>query len=494
MDIAQYLSSDAYQQMEMCVLGKIVGYQSNRILDDAIRMGLLSEMLINPIAQDVYQCLQSMAEREIVPDYIYLTKEIDALHKYDKKAVTGYLTSCLSLAEQTADYAGYVSSMIEGYANRCAVDTLNELLVNHADMNTIVNTVANLGQTFESKLKGIGATNPEDDYQRFIASYRNARESGGAVLPTGITGFDEMLGGGLPVGAMTVICARTGEGKSALMLNIATRLAQKYIPVLYITVEMTREAIWARRCATLSNMKYSSFSTKAQSLTDEENVVVEKVADSLRDKPFYMNPNEVVTVSDIYRQAMSIDGLRAIFVDYLQIIKPESGGMDEVVGISNVSHALRSLAIRLNIPLVTAAQFNRGVGGKDIDGNPVRPTMRNLKGSSAIEQDAHAVIIASRDDYDNTDNAVARTNKMRCVVHKNRTGIQYAECVLDCKMGTNSFWDSENGQSQWDLVEFSTLSDMEKQKVEQDDMRSRATYSQSYYAPPKNKYNEDLPF
>lgn len=80
-------------------------------------------------------------------------------------------------------------------------------------------------------------------------------------------------------------------------------------------------------------------------------------------------------------------GLDLIIVDYLQLLEPgrRTGTRTEAVGI--VSRALKSLALELGIPVLTASQLNRASERND------EPLLSDLRESGSIEQDSDAVLL-----------------------------------------------------------------------------------------------------
>lgn len=59
------------------------------------------------------------------------------------------------------------------------------------------------------------------------------------VISTGIAGLDTMMGGGVGVAELTLVCGYTGTGKSAFAQQIAVNAAQAGTKVMYIAGEMT---------------------------------------------------------------------------------------------------------------------------------------------------------------------------------------------------------------------------------------------------------------
>ena len=102
---------------------------------------------------------------------------------------------------------------------------------------------------------------------------------------------------------------------------------------------------------------------------------------------------------DIRRMALRIRarcGLDMIVVDYLQLLDAgqKTSNRSEAVGV--VTRALKSLAMELKIPILTASQLNRASERNDA------PRLSDLRESGSIEQDADAVLLLhAPDDKDN---------------------------------------------------------------------------------------------
>src|SRR5512137_2578402 len=63
-----------------------------------------------------------------------------------------------------------------------------------------------------------------------------------AKCPTGITGLDEITGGGLPLGRPTLVCGGTGCGKTLLAMEFLLRGATQFNePGVYMSFEERSE-------------------------------------------------------------------------------------------------------------------------------------------------------------------------------------------------------------------------------------------------------------
>lgn len=206
-------------------------------------------------------------------------------------------------------------------------------------------------------------------------------------IATGFGYLDESFGG-FQARRLYVIGGRPSDGKSALLLNFATHCGIKgKIHVGMISAESAREEIYTRLYASLGKMDGRHLVRGPFSKDDQYKImsITSDLTDAnsihLWDKP---NPQfrEVVSVSRHMKAAM---GVKAIFVDYLQLIRWQ-GLSDRTEIAGNVSMGLKALARELDIPVIVAAQLRRDDEGK-------RPHLGSFQWASQLEQDADVAIL-----------------------------------------------------------------------------------------------------
>jgi DNA repair protein RadA/Sms len=108
--------------------------------------------------------------------------------------------------------------------------------------NTLVETAAEpAGKAGAHRFSGIGGSSP-------VVELSEVDAKDFPRLPTLIGEFDRVLGGGLVEGGVVLIGGDPGIGKSTLLLQAASRLAEQ-VPVLYVTGEESAQqvALRARR-------------------------------------------------------------------------------------------------------------------------------------------------------------------------------------------------------------------------------------------------------
>ncbi|MFR2694164.1 MAG: DnaB-like helicase C-terminal domain-containing protein [Enterocloster bolteae] len=98
----------------------------------------------------------------------------------------------------------------------------------------------------------------------------------------------------------------------------------------------------------------------------------------------------VKSVGEIRRECQHM-GADCIIIDYLQLIKAERHYANRASEVgSDISKAIKSLAMELNRPIIVLSQLNRE---HQKDGRQKEPTMSELRESGDIEQDASVVML-----------------------------------------------------------------------------------------------------
>ena len=109
-------------------------------------------------------------------------------------------------------------------------------------------------------------------------------------------------------------------------------------------------------------------------------------------------------------------GLRAIFIDYLQLMHIEGSKPEEqrIGELTEITRSTKLLAKELDVPVILLSQLNRGVEYR----NNKRPMLPDLRECGSIEQDSDIVAFVYRDNY-YTD---AEDKTLEVIVRKNRSG------------------------------------------------------------------------
>ncbi len=207
---------------------------------------------------------------------------------------------------------------------------------------------------------------------------------------------------GLQFGEQTVIGARPSQGKTALSLNLVTHACFKNrVPTLFVTLEMSVAALMARMASSWTGIPMKV--VKKGSYTDRDfakfasfNVMASKAPLWTIDAVGGIGLNQLCAS---IRRRVRKDKIKLVIIDYLQKVKPSEKQEKRTYEVAEVSMALKALAVKTGVCMVTLAQLNRE---SEKDKNPRPPRLSDLADSGQIERDADTVALIHRNRSDTT--------------------------------------------------------------------------------------------
>jgi replicative DNA helicase len=181
-------------------------------------------------------------------------------------------------------------------------------------------------------------------------------------LTTGIHLLDKALNG-LKPGTLTVLAARAKEGKSTLLMNIASHIAYDLgLPILYIDTEMRTVEVRTRLLSHISSVPERSIQTGKWIANDSYTRRVDAAMDKVERGQMlhrYYPGYSIDGLVSLARKYHAREGVAAIFFDYIKMPETNSRDAKETQILGQVATALKDLAGTLNIPVITAAQMKR---------------------------------------------------------------------------------------------------------------------------------------
>ena len=188
---------------------------------------------------------------------------------------------------------------------------------------------------------------------------------------------------GLRKGEVTTVAAGPGQGKSAMAWHIGRTAAQRGFRVALISLEMSEEQYGIRALSSLTGIPMERI-VAAKGLTAEQWTAIGDAMNAAR-LPFCIT-TRIGTVEQARREAMRMEKLDLLIIDYLQIMDTARRIDNEHLRISAITRQLKTLARELGIPIIMLSQFKRLPAGQ-------RPTLSDLKESGSIENDSDNVIL-----------------------------------------------------------------------------------------------------
>ena len=228
--------------------------------------------------------------------------------------------------------------------------------------------------------------------------------------------LNEIIGGFRP-GALYIIGARPGVGKTIVGLQIAWELS-KTGPVSFHSLEMGKHELYNRIVASQAEVYLGSI--EKGNLKEWEWERILKVRTDIQSHKLAIHDKSGQNLMQIRAQANSVKGtgqLKAVVVDYLGLIQDTEKGRKRYEMITDISIGLKNLARDLGVPVIALAQLNRGPDQR----KDSEPDMADLRDSGGIEQDADVVILLHRKQTEDDVNEWTKS-QMIMKVAKNRHG------------------------------------------------------------------------
>jgi len=267
-------------------------------------------------------------------------------------------------------------------------------------------------------------------------------------IMTGFNRLDQNLGGGLYPG-LYVLGAISSLGKTALALQVADRIAEQGLEVLFFSLEMGRYEMTCRSLArvlfeqngnrdiTTGNIlktNYQGMDLYSQSYFKEametyKNGPAKHL--TLKEGNFDLDIN---MLKQQVSEHINRTGQRpVIFIDYLQVLRPIDLKMTEKQHIDLTIVELKRISRDLDVPVIAISSFNRANYKTDV-------AFEAFKESGAIEYTADVVLAMQLRKNENDDVSEVKNREPRplqLVLLKNRRGRAYEVIELD-------YWPKQN--------------------------------------------------
>jgi hypothetical protein len=208
------------------------------------------------------------------------------------------------------------------------------------------------------------------DYWEDIEARIERMKSPDQVIPTGNRTLDQYIGGGWRRKMIAIFGAATNVGKTLILGDISKNLVEQGYNGLYITLEINEDILANRIDANISNIEMKDLSTSPDTLMKD--LLQRKQMAEAAGKPFgrliikefppaTMTANQLLAL--IKDLNIKKNGFKPDFivVDYLGLMVPNGKGFsDNTYGkLKTVAEELRSVAVKMNVPIFSAVQVNR---------------------------------------------------------------------------------------------------------------------------------------
>lgn len=198
--------------------------------------------------------------------------------------------------------------------------------------------------------------------------------------------------GGFRPGAVYVVAARPGMGKTVVGAQIAAQLAEGGV-VAFSSLEMTADELVTRFIS--ERLSINVGRVKDSRMTERDWSVFEKGRDRLESLRIAVDDRSGIAVSDVRgfaRSAARTGKLAGVVVDYMQLMTSRQK-MDRHLQVAEFSRQLKIMAKDFQVPVIALSQLNRNSEQTALG----IPKLSDLRESGAIEQDADVVMLLRRE-------------------------------------------------------------------------------------------------
>lgn len=235
------------------------------------------------------------------------------------------------------------------------------------------------------------------------------------------TGYDRLndYTSGLKGGEMVIVAGRPGMGKTSFALNLAANIARTDNAILFFSLEMPKEQLVQRIIASECGVNSQNLMTGRME-PPELKRLWEKI-DRVNKLPIYIDDAAFLTIPSLRSKTKKLISkgvkIKAIFIDYLQLMNSSIKDDSRVRQIEDISRNIKLFAKDMDVPIIALAQLSRKVeerSGKKI------PMLSDLRDSGSIEQDADLVMFVHREEM--YDKNTERRGTAEIYLEKNRHG------------------------------------------------------------------------
>lgn len=350
----------------------------------------------------IFNAIKNLHDSRTPIDITTIKDELDK----DKKLNTvglDYLTDVIDSVVTTANLDFYIKIIRDYAIRRNLIETATDIInTTYEDEN-----ITTLLDTAEKNILNVVRARSAGSFMPIQEVLRNAQAKLEELaknkrtitgLETGFPDFDKITTG-LHGGEMIILAARPGMGKTALALNMASFAAMHTKKAVAIfNLEMSAEMLVNRMIASVGQI--DSYKLQTGNMLEKDWQRYNEALSQLSETNIFIEDNVSVTAQDIRakcrRLANSETGLGLVVIDYLQLINSGSRRVESrQVEVSEISRALKTMAVELDVPVIALAQLSRSAEKRESN----QPMLSDLRESGSLEQDADMVLFINRRDY-----------------------------------------------------------------------------------------------
>lgn len=421
---------------EQSVLGAM--FLTKKALQKALELLDGSEFYSDNHAK-IFECIKSLDAKGSIVDITTVANELSNRNWLKQVGDIEYLTEIIESVPSAAGIDEYIKIVEDKAILRRLIDEATSIIT---DSYNTSNNIGEVIETAEKKIfevsKSLRSTefkSIQDVLYKTQADIEKLSENKGDItgIPTGYYELDKLTSGFHPH-ELIIVAARPGMGKTAIALNFVTNIAiNSKKTIALFNMEMGAEQLATRMLSSVGQIEGSKLKTGNLEHSDWKRL--NEAISRLSNTKIFIDDTAGQTVGEIRSKcrklATSPDGLDLVLIDYLTLIQGTSkNGANRQQEVADISRALKTMAMELNVPVIALSQLSRGIEQR-VD---KKPMLSDLRESGAIEQDADIVAFLHCTDEERE----KQNSLMEFVIRKHRNG-PLADVPLIFQRATSTF-------------------------------------------------------
>jgi replicative DNA helicase len=412
---------------ERSVLGSLL--RDNEVINDVVPL-LHLDHFYSDAHRKIYEAIRHLYDAAQKVDTVLLAEELNRRGQIDDIGSYGYLAELWDAAPTAANAVHYAKIVRDKAVLRYLIHTSTEVLRDAYDQSQPAEELVQTAERKIFQLSDLGAAGEAmtlSDALKLAYDRIDDRSTGEQLTVSGLaTGFTELdeLTAGLQHGALTVIAARPSVGKTAFALALVRNIAvDGGHPVFFASLEQSHIELAERLLCCQSQVE--SHKLRKGNLGSGDMAKLIAAGGVLRNAPVFIDDTASQNISRIAansRRLLHRHKIKAVVIDYLQLIDPENRRDSRQEQVALISRRLKHMARELKIPIVALAQLNRST--EERKGGV--PRLADLRESGSIEADADTVMLLHRPEMYRSDDddgpPQGETGKLEVIVAKQRNG------------------------------------------------------------------------
>jgi len=231
------------------------------------------------------------------------------------------------------------------------------------------------------------------DTSRFDRYVEKCNDFNKYYVSTGFTELDEIIGGWDRNEELATIAARSGIGKSWLLLFVAVSAAKQGLNVGIYSGEMSEDKVGYRVDTLISHLSNGQIIHGNANVSGAYKEYIDKLPTTLKGSIRVLTPAKINGPAGVtaLRAFIEKDNLDMLCVDQHSLLEDDRNAKNPIERAANISRDLKNLQVMKRIPIISVSQQNRASVENGV-------STANIAQSDRIAQDSTIILFLEQKD------------------------------------------------------------------------------------------------